>query len=116
MPGMRAKKQSHEERAEEFLASLNLLFAEAMRGAGTNENRRMRLHLAQETRRGITGHVALTGEAYLTGDVDQDPYYLRYFTDVKSEIAVPIQGPQGQTRGVINIDSPEPDFFDADDC
>src|SRR3979409_2494990 len=101
MPGKRGHKQTHQERAEEFLLSLNSLFAEAIRSSGpgadilqrtleaggravggrrgflalvnhetgelqvtcvagegwTDENRRMRLHLAQETRRGITGHV-----------------------------------------------------------
>jgi signal transduction histidine kinase len=82
----------------------------------TEETRQMRLHLGQETRRGITGHVALTGRPYITGDVDSDPYYLRYFDDVKSEMAVPILSGQGQTRGVINIDSPEPDAFDSEDC
>jgi signal transduction histidine kinase len=82
----------------------------------TPERRKMRLHLAQETNRGITGHVALSAKPYVTGDVDTDPYYLRYFPDVKSEVAVPIPGPTGQTRGVINIDSPLPDDFSADDC
>ncbi len=77
--------------------------------------RKMRLHLAQETSRGITGHVALTTQPYVTGDVDSDPYYLRYFDDVKSEIAMPVLGPNGQTRGIINIDSERPNAFDADD-
>ncbi len=80
----------------------------------SDETRRMRLHLAHETHRGITGHVALTGEPYVTGDVSSDPYYLRYFDDVVSEIAVPILGPTGQTRGVVNVDSPQPDAFSAD--
>lgn len=77
--------------------------------------RKMQLHLAQETSRGITGHVALSTRPYVTGNVDRDPYYLRYFDDVKSEIAMPILGPTGQTRGVINIDSERPSAFDADD-
>ena len=77
--------------------------------------RKMQLHLAQETSRGITGHVALTTRPYVTGNVDRDPYYLRYFDDVKSEIAMPVLAATGQTRGVINIDSERPDAFDADD-
>src|SRR5437879_6522968 len=47
----------------------------------------VRLHLAQEATRGITGHVALTAQPYMTGDVAHDPHYLRYFADVKSEVA-----------------------------
>jgi signal transduction histidine kinase len=82
----------------------------------TEHGRRMRLHLANETTRGITGHVALTKQPYITGNVQADPYYLKYFDDVVSEIAVPILTPTGQTRGVINIDSPKPDAFDADAC
>ncbi len=86
-------------------------------GKGWNEeNRRMRLSLSNEQARGITGHVAITAQPYITGDVDRDPYYLKYFDDVKSEIAVPILAPQGQTRGVINIDGGEPNFFTSDDC
>lgn len=104
-----------------FLAVVHLetgeLTVACVAGEGwTDEKRRLRLHLSQERRRGITGHVALTGRPYITGDVDQDPYYLRYFDDVKSEIAVPILGSQSQTRGVINIDSTEPSAFDAHDC
>jgi GAF domain-containing protein len=81
----------------------------------TKRGRDMRLHLAQEGNRGITGHVALTKQPYMTGDVQHDPYYLNYFNDVKSEIAVPILAASGQTRGVINIDSPDPYAFTADD-
>lgn len=85
-------------------------------GSGwTAPSREMRLHLAEETSRGITGHVALTRQPYVTGDVSADPYYLHYFDDVRSEIAAPILSPSGQTRGVINIDSPRPNAFDADD-
>jgi signal transduction histidine kinase len=82
----------------------------------TDDAKRLRVHLAQEDTRGITGHVAVTGQAYYTGDVNSDPYHVRYFDDTRSEVAAPIMGPQGQTRGVINIDSSEPDAFDAEDC
>ena len=102
-----------------FLALVNHETGElqvtATTGEGwTEETRRMRLHLGHETHRGITGHVALTGMPYITGCVREDPYYLSYFQDVTSEIAVPILSPTGQTRGVINIDSGQPDAFTAD--
>src|SRR5215210_1477980 len=35
----------------------------------TDETRRMRLQLSRETHRGITGHVALTCQPYITGNV-----------------------------------------------
>jgi signal transduction histidine kinase len=81
----------------------------------TDQSRAMRLHLAHETSRGISGHVVLKAEPYITGDVDSDPYYLRIFDDVKSEIAVPIMGNSTQARGVINVDSPNPDAFTSTD-
>jgi len=149
-----------EGRAEDFLRILDVLFMQALSGAGDSRDmlqaaldagmrivdghrgfvamvnyqtgelrvacisgegwdercRPLRLHLGQETDRGITGHVALEGRPYVCGDVDNDPYYLRYHDDVRSEIAVPILGPQGQTRGVITIDSLRPNAFDAEDC
>ena len=64
-----------------------------------------------ETRSGITSHVAATGQPYITGDVDADPYYYAFFDDVRSEIAVPFLDGNGHTRGVINIESFRPDYF-----
>lgn len=77
----------------------------------TPESARLRLSLAQEAGRGITGHVALSAKPYLTGDVTQDPHYVMYFRDVRSEIAVPICGTSGQSIGVINVESALPDRF-----
>ena len=64
-----------------------------------------------ETRCGITSHVAATGQPYITGNVDADPYYYAFFDDVCSEIAVPLLDGNGHTRGVINIESCSPDHF-----
>ncbi len=82
----------------------------------TEDAKRLRVHLAQENTRGITGHVAVTGEPYFTGNVENDSFHVRYFEDTRSEIAVPIMGPFGRIRGVINIESTEENAFDADDC
>lgn len=71
----------------------------------TPETARLRLSLAKESERGITGHVVMTAKPYRTGDVTGDPYYLPYFRDVLSEIAVPICGTSGQSVGVINVES-----------
>ncbi len=81
----------------------------------SEENRRLRLLLSNETQHGITGHVAVTGKPYISPDVTRDPYYLKYFDDVCSEIAVPILGGQGRTLGVINVDSEREDAFGPED-
>ena len=64
---------------------------------------------------GITRHVVVNGRAYWTGDVASDPYYLGFFDDVCSELAVPIQGLEGGTIGVINIESNQRDAFNEND-
>ncbi len=82
----------------------------------TDDQAKRKLYLDEVTRSGITGHVALTGEPYSTGDAESDPFYLRYFADTRSEIAVPIIGMQGETCGVINIESDRANAFDTHDC
>lgn len=80
----------------------------------TPETARLRLSLAHESARGITGHAVLTARPYRTGNTREDPYYLEYFRDVRSEIAVPIWGTSGQSVGVINVESAQPDRFTED--
>lgn len=65
-------------------------------------------------RTGITSHVAAMGRPYITGNVDADPYYFAFFSDVCSEIAVPLLDGNGRTRGVINIESFQRDHFTDD--
>jgi signal transduction histidine kinase len=65
----------------------------------------------QDNRKGITRHVVVNGRRYWTGDVSKDPYYIGFFDDVKSEVAVPITARGGGTIGVVNVESPEPDAF-----
>ncbi len=81
----------------------------------TDDKKEQRLLLHTGEGKGITTYVAATGKLYRTGDVDQDPYYIPYFPDVRSEIAVPILDAHGRTRGVINVDSPQRDAFDEQD-
>ena len=89
-------------------------------GAGwTDEFRAMRLKIDEDGRggkgqSGITSHVAATGQPYITGDVNADPYYFAFFDDVYSEIAVPLLDGNGHTRGVINIESFQRDHFTGD--
>lgn len=66
---------------------------------------------AMGTRQGITRHVVINGRRYWTGDVQSDPFYIGFFADVRSEVAVPITARGGGTVGVINIESPLPNAF-----
>ena len=48
------------------------------------------------------------------GDVTQEPRYVAARRGVKSELAVPLEV-NGETRGVINVDSDRPNAFSAED-
>jgi signal transduction histidine kinase len=63
---------------------------------------------------GITGWVARHGKPARVGDVSQDPRYVAARRGVKSELAVPLEV-NGETRGVLNMDSDRADAFSADD-
>lgn len=74
--------------------------------------RQMRLKVSEKTGRGITSHVAATGKSYISGDVNNDPYYIQFFEDVKSELAVPLVDADQRVWGVINIESRQYNAFD----
>jgi signal transduction histidine kinase len=63
---------------------------------------------------GVTGWVARHGKAVRVGDVTQDPRYVAARRGVKSELAVPLEV-NGETRGVINVDSDRKNAFSAND-
>ncbi len=63
---------------------------------------------------GIVGHVYQTGEPYMTGDTQNDPYYFEGILGMFSEIAVPLQV-HGIIIGVLNAEHPEKDAFDWQD-
>ena len=63
---------------------------------------------------GVTGWVARHGRPVRVGDVTQDPRYVAARRGVKSELAVPLEV-NGETRGVINVDSDRTDAFSDDD-
>ncbi|MGH7989968.1 MAG: GAF domain-containing protein, partial [Limisphaerales bacterium] len=72
--------------------------------------RKLKLHIGE----GVTGWVARHGKPTRVGDVTQDPRYVAARRGVKSELAVPLEV-NGETRGVINVDSDRADAFSADD-
>ena len=63
---------------------------------------------------GVTGWVARHGKPARVGDVTQDARYVAARRGGKSELAVPLEV-NGETRGVINVDSDRLDAFSADD-
>jgi signal transduction histidine kinase len=64
---------------------------------------------------GIVGHVARTGESYLTADVRDDPYhYAPEGVVVRSEVCVPIRD-EDQLIGVIDVESDRLADFDQQD-
>jgi signal transduction histidine kinase len=88
------------------------LAVEETAGEGwTAEIERIRLQPHNETHRGITGYVAITGEPYLCRDVRVDPHYVQFFAEVRSEVAVPFSDAEGRVSGVLHVDSEEVDHF-----
>jgi signal transduction histidine kinase len=63
---------------------------------------------------GVTGWVARHGKPARVSDVTQDPRYVVARRGVKSELAVPLEV-NGETRGVLNVDSDRTDAFSAED-
>jgi signal transduction histidine kinase len=63
---------------------------------------------------GVTGWVARTGRPARLGDVTRDPRYIAVSSGVRSELAVPLEV-QGAVRGVLNVDSDQPEAFSAQD-
>ena len=71
---------------------------------------RLQLRLGE----GITGWVARHGQPARVGDVNQDARYVAARSGVRSELAVPLEV-NGETRGVLNVDSDRVDAFSAND-
>jgi len=64
---------------------------------------------------GIIGYAALTGETQVSGDVIQNPHYVRKAQEeTRSELAVPIESGQ-QVIGVLNLQGHEFEAFDETD-
>lgn len=63
---------------------------------------------------GITGWVARNGRPARTGDVSRDSRYVAVRSNVRSELAVPLEV-EGEVRGVLNVDSARLDAFSQED-
>lgn len=65
--------------------------------------------------RGVCGAAAATGETQLVPDVEAFPGHIACDSRSKSEIVVPVFDGAGQLAAVLDVDSAEPDAFDAED-
>lgn len=71
----------------------------------------------QSIDQGILGIVARSGKSYHAPDVTRDPYYIYAIPGddpVRSELAVPLRQ-NGHVTGVLDLQSTEPNVFDASD-
>jgi signal transduction histidine kinase len=71
-------------------------------------------HLRLRVGEGVTGWVARTGQAACVSDVRVDPRYVMVQSNVRSELAVPLEV-QGEVRGVLNVDSDRVGAFSGAD-
>lgn len=65
--------------------------------------------------RGVCGTAAARDETQTVPDVHAFPGHIACDGASRSEIVVPIHGPDGAVVGVLDLDSPVPDRFDPED-
>jgi len=71
--------------------------------------------LRQKLKEGLIGNAAYYGETLVSGDVDQDPRYLRKdLVGTKSELCVPVTF-RGEILGVLDVQSETKDAFTKND-
>ncbi|NMM42983.1 GAF domain-containing protein [Rhodospirillaceae bacterium KN72] len=66
--------------------------------------------------KGVCGACARTGEVQLVPDVDAFPGHIACSSSTRSELVLPVYGPDGTLIGVLDIDSDRPDAFDEEDA
>jgi L-methionine (R)-S-oxide reductase len=66
--------------------------------------------------RGVCGTAAATGEVQLVPDVHAFPGHIACDGRSRSEIVLPVCDPEGRLIAVLDVDSAEPDAFDAVDA
>ncbi|MBB1087008.1 GAF domain-containing protein [Lysobacter sp. SG-8] len=64
---------------------------------------------------GVCGTAAASGKTQRVDDVDAFPGHIACDAASRSELVVPLQDPEGRLLGVLDIDSPLRERFDADD-
>ena len=65
--------------------------------------------------KGVCGTAAANRETVIVADVNQFPGHIACDPNSKSEIVVPVFGPDGELIAVLDVDSDQLDSFDEDD-
>jgi GAF domain-containing protein len=65
--------------------------------------------------KGVCGAAASTRQTQRVADVNAFPGHIACDSASRSEVVVPLVAKDGSLIGVFDLDSPEPDRFDADD-
>jgi L-methionine (R)-S-oxide reductase len=68
-----------------------------------------------EIGRGVCGTAAATGQTVIVSDVSQFPGHIACDPSSKSEIVVPVFGPDGALIAVLDVDSDQLEAFDEGD-
>jgi L-methionine (R)-S-oxide reductase len=68
-----------------------------------------------EIGRGVCGMAAAKRETVIVADVNQFPGHIACDPNSKSEIVVPVFGPDGELIAVLDVDSDQLDSFDEED-
>jgi L-methionine (R)-S-oxide reductase len=68
-----------------------------------------------EMGRGVCGTAAQRRETLIVPDVEQFPGHIACDAKSRSEIVVPVFGPEGELLAVLDVDSAQLDAFDEDD-
>jgi len=66
--------------------------------------------------RGVCGTTVQKRETILVPDVHAFPGHIACDVNSRSELVVPVFGPNGEVIGVFDLDSPQPNRFDAVDA
>ncbi|WP_432255342.1 GAF domain-containing protein [Limimaricola sp. AA108-03] len=66
--------------------------------------------------RGVCGAAARSGETQLVRDVEAFPGHIACAASTRSELVIPLRDSQGEVFAVLDIDSDQPDAFDAEDA
>ena len=73
-----------------------------------------KVRLPLNGKRGITAHVARTGQPIYVPDTTQDRRYVDAGSMGKAELAAPLKA-KGKVIGVLNVESKKPNAYDEDD-
>ncbi|MYM73231.1 GAF domain-containing protein [Duganella sp. FT109W] len=66
--------------------------------------------------RGVCGTTVVEGKAIVVPDVHAFPGHIACDVNSRSELVVPVRGPDGAIVGVFDLDSPLPNRFDQTDA